>query len=554
MSILVSSIGYSQSGDKTVTLTVSGQGTTLDKARQSALRTAIEQAFGTFISSKTEILNDELVADQITSVSTGNIQSYEILNEAELPNGTWAATLKAVVSVEKLTSFVQSKGYEVVVKGGLFTLNIKQQLLNEQGEVDAICELVGVLHEPMQTAFDYLINNGEPKSLDAESKNWEIPLEVYTVANTNLDVCMDYFLKTINSIALTPAEIESYQKLNKKTFPVEVVSDGEKKVLYFRKAKTIRALLGFINNWEFYTTLFEVNDGLKNSNYHNIDLDFYIGEGYNEFAEYRHIYLSGEQSWLLPFGEYYDYGLSDMQPYHSRYYFRYDSYRNEELIDYPGLAAGKIRVKLFHSRDTIARFVWKDRKTLEEIEKLEKFTVKSSGVKSEFKFGGYVVHEDSGHGLVASLFDIDCDIDDKSGEAKLLSLTNVDSICSLHKYSGYKDWVVPGLDDMKVIFEKLSKNSISMFHVLDFYSFKEGWNNPVLYLTNSDTGIVFLNKSVQNESEYYINLMINPTSYRTPEEVIKEQNIIRSIDSRKFALIGFANSSSRGRLRPVRKF
>jgi hypothetical protein len=55
--------------DKTVTLVVSGQGKTQDEARQVALRSAIEQAFGAFISSKTEILNDNLVKDEIVSVA-----------------------------------------------------------------------------------------------------------------------------------------------------------------------------------------------------------------------------------------------------------------------------------------------------------------------------------------------------------------------------------------------------------------------------------------------------------------------------------------------------
>ncbi len=57
--------------DKTVTLVVSGQGKTQDEARQNALRSAIEQAFGTFISSKAEMLNDNLIKDEIVSISKG---------------------------------------------------------------------------------------------------------------------------------------------------------------------------------------------------------------------------------------------------------------------------------------------------------------------------------------------------------------------------------------------------------------------------------------------------------------------------------------------------
>lgn len=34
--------------------------------------------------------------------------------------------------------------------------------------------MVGLLDESMQISFDYVIKSSEPKSLDAESKNWEI--------------------------------------------------------------------------------------------------------------------------------------------------------------------------------------------------------------------------------------------------------------------------------------------------------------------------------------------------------------------------------------------
>jgi hypothetical protein len=134
-------ITFAQDADKTVTLVVSGQGKTQDEAKQNALRSAIEQAFGTFISSKTEILNDKLVKDEVISVANGNIQKFEIISEVQLENGNYAASLKATVSVTKLTSFVESKGVVVEFKGSLFAFNVNQQILNEQNEQKAIEEL-----------------------------------------------------------------------------------------------------------------------------------------------------------------------------------------------------------------------------------------------------------------------------------------------------------------------------------------------------------------------------------------------------------------------------
>jgi hypothetical protein len=101
------------SDDKTVTLTVSGTGKTLEEARLNALRSAIEQAFGAFISSKTEILNDNLIKDEIVSVASGNVQKYDVVSQIEIPNTGYAITLSATVSISKLTSFAESKGVVV---------------------------------------------------------------------------------------------------------------------------------------------------------------------------------------------------------------------------------------------------------------------------------------------------------------------------------------------------------------------------------------------------------------------------------------------------------
>jgi hypothetical protein len=70
--------------DKTLTLVVSGQGKTQDEAKQVALRSTIEQAFGTFISSKTKILNDNLGIQKINEdaeiIAINN--SIEILKQS----------------------------------------------------------------------------------------------------------------------------------------------------------------------------------------------------------------------------------------------------------------------------------------------------------------------------------------------------------------------------------------------------------------------------------------------------------------------------------------
>jgi hypothetical protein len=210
---------FSQDADKTVTLVVSGSGKTQDEAKQNALRSAIEQAFGTFISSKTEILNDNLVKDEIVSVANGNIQKFEVLSEVQIPNGGFAATLNATVSVTKLTSFVESKGVEVEFKGGLFAMNIKLLKLNAEAEFKAILDLCNVSKEILSKGLDYTLKVSEPQAYGGLTDKYTINFEVYCTPN-NLGVFEEYFWSTLPKIAMTTEEKLNYDKIK---VPVSII-------------------------------------------------------------------------------------------------------------------------------------------------------------------------------------------------------------------------------------------------------------------------------------------------------------------------------------------
>lgn len=348
--LLMPVVLLAQSENKDVTIVASGSGGTLEDAKQAALRSATEQAFGAFISSKTGMFNDAVVADQMASVSSGNIKSFVLLNQGQLPDGRWGVTLKAIVSVDKLTSFVQAKGISIEIKGGMFALNIKQQLLKEQGEIKAVAEMVGLLHEPMQIAFDYVIKNGNPKSVDEESKNWEIPLTVTATCNKNMDICANYFIKTLTALSLTAAEVQTYKSLNKQVFPVNVRYAGKTMAFNLRKQTSISAISSWGSNWIFYTRLFAVQSGMAET----------TGNGNGELHKFG------------DFGEY------------------------KDKVEISFLSAGQIAGK----------FRWNDQRTLSQIEQMTRYSVKPLGVKSQFKHGGYVVQESNGHGLVTAVCDI----------------------------------------------------------------------------------------------------------------------------------------------------
>jgi hypothetical protein len=397
--VIVTTNAAAQSENKDVTITAIGTGKTQDESRQAALRNATEQAFGAFISSKTEMFNDKIVADQMSSVSSGNIKSYDVLNEAQLPDGRWGSTLKVTVSVDKLTSFVQAKGISIEVKGGLFALNIKQQLLNEQGEFNAVVEMVSVLHEMFQTSYDYIIKSGDPQSLDAESKNWKIPLQVIAIANKNMDFCATYLLKTLSALSLSEKEVASYQSINKEVFPVTINYSGRKVVFYLRKLQSSKAILSVANNQLFY---------LKN---YQIQPEFNVEESRD-----------------------YDYdGLIWFGPYVEK-----NGGNREQIVT---------NLRFPQLGDTSFRFTLSQTLTLSQIEKVSGYKVSSKAVTSHIKQGGYVIMEKGGHGLVASLFDYN----DLTYDNALKTIGDLNN-------SSYGNWNLPKEDEMIEIHKTLFKS------------------------------------------------------------------------------------------------
>lgn len=68
-SVAVLATGEQRNVNDEVTLVASGKASDSEKAITIALRSAIEQAYGTFVSANTTILNDNLVKDEIVTIS-----------------------------------------------------------------------------------------------------------------------------------------------------------------------------------------------------------------------------------------------------------------------------------------------------------------------------------------------------------------------------------------------------------------------------------------------------------------------------------------------------
>ena len=131
-------------------------------AVKNALRSAIEQTYGAFVSANTSILNDNLVKDEIVTISTGNINSYEELSSMSMPDGRWFVSLRATVSVSKLVSYAQSKGAETEFAGATFGMNMKMKELNKQSEKVALDNMLSQIKAMLPFSYDIGISVEDP--------------------------------------------------------------------------------------------------------------------------------------------------------------------------------------------------------------------------------------------------------------------------------------------------------------------------------------------------------------------------------------------------------
>jgi len=263
--LAVNSLLIAQSNnDKIVTIIANGKGKTAEEAKQNALRNAIEQAFGTFISSKTELMNDQLVKDEIVSVSNGNIQKFDIISELNTPSDGYLTSLSATVSISKLTSFVESKGINAEFKGNLFAFNIKQQIFNEKNEIKAISDLYEIVHSITLKSFNYSLKVNNPIATSSDNQNWKIGLNVSVVTNENVNNISSFLFKTLKGIALIKEEQLNYLNLGKELYPLSIsISDTEYDHLIFRTEKSLALIKELFQEITLGALNFKINNGVN---------------------------------------------------------------------------------------------------------------------------------------------------------------------------------------------------------------------------------------------------------------------------------------------------
>ncbi len=193
-----------------IAIVVMGQASTRDEAISSALRSAIEQSYGAFISSKTSINNDLLVSDEVVSISSGNIKKYTILSE--LNNGNnYSVTINAVVSLSKLSNFMTKHGESCSFDGNVLDNNIKLMRFRAKNTEKCLKNLLEQLYLFSHYAFSFDVNKVENPIYSEKNGCYYFPVIISCVSNDVSAKIKKLLTSTLKEISLSNETIQEYE-------------------------------------------------------------------------------------------------------------------------------------------------------------------------------------------------------------------------------------------------------------------------------------------------------------------------------------------------------
>lgn len=237
--LLIFSVSESLSQNvNTVVITTIGSGSNFENAKVNALRSALEQVSGAYLSANTLIINDKLISDNISTITTGSINKYEILGQI-VSNNQFFVTIKSEILPNKFADFVTGKtGSSVTVKGGLYAANIKQLNLNEKAELEAVKKLSDLYSNLLYESIYFDVKANTPVETNEIRKYnpvqyYILPIDVTMRFTSISDSINDYLKLNLKQICLTADEKKAYEEI-----PREIYSICIDNILYFFRNKS----------------------------------------------------------------------------------------------------------------------------------------------------------------------------------------------------------------------------------------------------------------------------------------------------------------------------
>jgi hypothetical protein len=452
--ILLSSVVYSQ---KNVSLTTIGIGHSEENAINNGIINSIQEIFGAFYSSNTQIVHDSLTLNEFAKVFHGNLKSYQINSSEKLNNGKWYVSISLIISLDELEKFYENSGQKVIFEGTTFSFNIQLQEFNEINEYKSISNLIEISNDILLNSFDYSLNVSDPISIDDLNENWILNFKIKSKVNSNIYLLRKVFENNLKSLSLNENEINDYSKLGKSLYQIQLAVNKSSQLYTLRNEFSFEMLKTFINSWEGYVRSFDLISniikirGNSISQFTNIlnDKKFSLNKikilKINDFNEEN---------------DFYEQDLLDLQDQYYEKYNKVNRIENILKVIFPDTALTVGDFNIFY------KFKFKD------LENLNGFRIEPNNLL-KFKNGGYLIFEENGHGLVLSPFKI-----------------NYKDFVKNYKPNipDFKSWYVPSVDNFKLISDNIFANHVGNIESVEYLSSSFG-DLSVISITFHEVGL-----------------------------------------------------------------
>ena len=246
LGLIITLISFNVTSQNTIKIKSSGYGISEMEAIKNAQRNAIEQTLGTYISSKTLVQNDELLSDNISSISDGEILDYKLLESTELSEKEFFVVIDVKVSKSQVANYFNRNSETAIeFQGDLFSNNIEIIDLNKISEINSIKNLLDVANKYVENLVNYeIIQDGLPQR---KSDNlFEVDYTIVGRTNINIIELQTLFINSLQRISLKSSEWKrlkqySYDRYGKN---INYGKTGNE-TFYFRDKKSLELINKF---------------------------------------------------------------------------------------------------------------------------------------------------------------------------------------------------------------------------------------------------------------------------------------------------------------------
>ena len=196
---LLQILSYSQ--NENLSTNSLGYGKSCEEARKDALRNALNKVAGSQIFSKTEVVNDEIVTDEINMLTSGNIMKYEEIVKCIFESGVWKTELNVEISKLELKKFIDGRGKAVSISGEYLKQKIEQELESEKTELKVVKQIILQFDLNKMDPFDFDISIGQVSIQDGNVCT--LPAEITVKTNLNFVNAYLKLIKELETISLT---------------------------------------------------------------------------------------------------------------------------------------------------------------------------------------------------------------------------------------------------------------------------------------------------------------------------------------------------------------